>query len=83
MELVDFYNLSKFDKDPDRKKILQMKERWFRKFLIKLDQPFQNQIFILYMVIMKIDTKVFMGKSEIAKLSELDITNLFKFSDYK
>ncbi len=82
-DIVDFYNLSKFDKDPNRKKTIADEIEMVRKFFDKTRSTFpKSNIYFIHGNHENRLQRYLWENPELAKLSELDITNLFKFSDY-
>lgn len=82
-DIVDFYNLSKFDKNPERKETVADEIFMVRKFFKKMRDNFpKSNIYFLHGNHENRLQRYLWENPELAKLAELDITNLFHFSDY-
>lgn len=81
-DIVDFYNLSKFDKNPDRKETVADEILMVRNFIKRLRTSFKDaNIFFLHGNHENRLQRYLWENPELAKLEELDITNLFQFKE--
>lgn len=82
-DVVDFYNLSKFDKNPERKETVADEIKMVRGFFKRLRKEFGNAN--LYFIHGNHENRLqryLWDNPELAALEELDITNLFQFKEY-
>lgn len=82
-DIVDFYNLSKFDKNPDRKETVADEVIMVKRFFERIREEFKKaNIYFIHGNHENRLQRYLWDNPELSKLECLDITNLFDFKKY-